>query len=161
MVRLLDVDPDLGVLLVDTRRDQAERELVVRTHRLPVGPWDVSRLAGATADHGTVTSPSRHRDRPSTGQPAVLIAVSAARHRCSGPKLDAATARRLLEGRVRGADGSDDEAPEVRARRAATSSGSMAAIRANGQAYDAIFLDREKVIWQWPDIGGRAIEELR
>src|SRR4051812_30239049 len=51
MVRLLDVDPDLGGLLNDPRRDQAERELVVRTHRLPVGPWDVSRLAGATADH--------------------------------------------------------------------------------------------------------------
>src|ERR1044072_6063387 len=51
MVRLLDVDADLGALLSETRRDQAERELVVRTHRLPVGPWDVSRLAGATADH--------------------------------------------------------------------------------------------------------------
>ena len=51
MVRLLDVDPDLGGLLNDSRREQAERELVVRTHRLPVGPWDVSRLAGATADH--------------------------------------------------------------------------------------------------------------
>src|SRR3954464_6935578 len=51
MVRLLDVDPDLGLLLNDARRDQAERELVVRTHKLPVGPWDVSRLAGATADH--------------------------------------------------------------------------------------------------------------
>ena len=50
-VRLLDVDPDLGLLLNDSRREQAERELVVRTHRLPVGPWDVSRLAGATADH--------------------------------------------------------------------------------------------------------------
>src|ERR1700759_1102358 len=51
MVRLLDADPDLGGLLNDARREQAERELVVRTHRLPVGPWDVSRLAGATADH--------------------------------------------------------------------------------------------------------------
>src|SRR3954466_9545546 len=51
MVRLLDVDPDLGSLLSDNRREHAERELVVRTHRLPVGPWDVSRLAGATADH--------------------------------------------------------------------------------------------------------------
>jgi chromosomal replication initiator protein DnaA len=26
---------------------------------------------------------------------------------------------------------------------------------------DAFFLDREKIIWEWPDIGGRAIEELR
>src|SRR5436305_1942096 len=51
MVRLLDAGPDLGALLNDARREQAERELVVRTHRLPVGPWDVSRLAGATADH--------------------------------------------------------------------------------------------------------------
>jgi CRP/FNR family transcriptional regulator, cyclic AMP receptor protein len=51
MVRLLDADPDLGALLNESRRDQAERELVVRSHRLPVGPWDVSRLAGATADH--------------------------------------------------------------------------------------------------------------
>src|ERR1044072_5721776 len=51
MVRLLDVDPDLGGLRNDSRREHAERELVVRTHRLPVGPWDVSRLAGATADH--------------------------------------------------------------------------------------------------------------
>src|SRR6201989_2075945 len=51
MVRLLDADPDLGALLNDARREQAERELVVRTHRLAVGPWDVSRLAGATADH--------------------------------------------------------------------------------------------------------------
>src|SRR4249920_2657109 len=51
MVRLLDVDPDLGGLLNDSRREHAERELVVRTHRLPAGPWDVSRLAGATADH--------------------------------------------------------------------------------------------------------------
>src|SRR3954452_15942370 len=51
MVRLLDADPDLGALLNDNRRDQAERELVVRSHRLPVGPWDVSRLAGATAGH--------------------------------------------------------------------------------------------------------------
>lgn len=51
MVRVLDVDPDLGTLLSDARREQAERELVARTHRLPVGPWDVSRLAGATADH--------------------------------------------------------------------------------------------------------------
>jgi CRP/FNR family cyclic AMP-dependent transcriptional regulator len=51
VVRLLDADPDLGALLSDARREQAERELVVRTHRLPVGPWDVSRLAGASADH--------------------------------------------------------------------------------------------------------------
>ncbi|HEX4692648.1 MAG TPA: helix-turn-helix domain-containing protein [Solirubrobacteraceae bacterium] len=50
-VRLLEADPDLGSLLSDTRRAEAERELVVRTHRLAVGPWDVSRLSGASADH--------------------------------------------------------------------------------------------------------------
>jgi CRP/FNR family transcriptional regulator, cyclic AMP receptor protein len=50
-VHLLEADPDLGALLSDARRAEAERDLVVRTHRLPVGPWDVSRLAGASADH--------------------------------------------------------------------------------------------------------------
>jgi CRP/FNR family cyclic AMP-dependent transcriptional regulator len=50
-VRLLEVDPDLGALLSDARRIEAERELIVRTHRLAVGPWDVSRLSGASADH--------------------------------------------------------------------------------------------------------------
>ena len=32
-------------------RAEAERRLLVSTHRLGVGPWDVSRLAGASADH--------------------------------------------------------------------------------------------------------------
>jgi CRP/FNR family transcriptional regulator, cyclic AMP receptor protein len=50
-VRLLEADPELGSLLTGTRRIEAERDLVVRTHRLSVGPWDVSRLSGASADH--------------------------------------------------------------------------------------------------------------
>jgi CRP/FNR family transcriptional regulator, cyclic AMP receptor protein len=50
-VRLLEADPELGALLTGTRRAEAERDLVVRTHRLTVGPWDVSRLSGASADH--------------------------------------------------------------------------------------------------------------
>jgi hypothetical protein len=43
-VRLLDVDPDLGALLDAARCEQAQRELIVRAHWLPRGPWDVSRL---------------------------------------------------------------------------------------------------------------------
>jgi hypothetical protein len=50
-VRLLEADPELGALLTGSRRADAERELVVRTHRLSVGPWDVTRLSGASADH--------------------------------------------------------------------------------------------------------------
>src|ERR687894_2411426 len=50
-VRLLEEDPDLAGLLTGTRRAEAERELVVRVHRLGVGVWDVSRLEGAGADH--------------------------------------------------------------------------------------------------------------
>ena len=49
--RLLDADPDLGLLLSEARREQAERELVVRTYQLRVGAWDVSRLEGVTAGH--------------------------------------------------------------------------------------------------------------
>ena len=50
-VRLLEADPDLAGLLTGTRRQEAERELVVRVHKLGVGVWDVSRLEGAGADH--------------------------------------------------------------------------------------------------------------
>jgi CRP/FNR family cyclic AMP-dependent transcriptional regulator len=50
-VRLLEADPELGALLSQQRRSEAERDLVVRTHRISVGPWDVSRLSGASADH--------------------------------------------------------------------------------------------------------------
>jgi CRP/FNR family cyclic AMP-dependent transcriptional regulator len=50
-VRLLEEDPDLAGLLTGARRVEAERELVVRVHRLGVGVWDVSRLEGAGADH--------------------------------------------------------------------------------------------------------------
>ena len=51
VVRLLEEDPDLGGLLSSSRRADAERELVVRVHRLGVGVWDVSRLEGAGSDH--------------------------------------------------------------------------------------------------------------
>jgi hypothetical protein len=50
-VRLLEVDPDLGALLAAPRRAEAERELTVRTHVVEVGPWDLSRLEAASADH--------------------------------------------------------------------------------------------------------------
>lgn len=79
--------------------------------------------------------------------------------RVAGAPLDAAVARRLLEGA--GASDEHGDEPSTRARRVASPSGSMTAIRVNGKAYDAILLDREKVIWDWPEISGRAIEELR
>src|ERR671910_2422463 len=47
----LAADRDLGALLSGQRRAEAERRLLVSTHRLSVGAWDVSRLAGASADH--------------------------------------------------------------------------------------------------------------
>ena len=49
-VRLLGVDPDLGVLLSAARRADAERELAVRTYQVPAGHWDVMRLSGTSAD---------------------------------------------------------------------------------------------------------------
>ena len=50
-VMLLEADPDLGSLLSEGRRSEAERELAVRTYQVGVGPWDVSRLSAASADH--------------------------------------------------------------------------------------------------------------
>jgi len=51
MVRLLEADPDLGALLTGQRRADAERELNVRRHDVPVGHWDVERLSGTSPDH--------------------------------------------------------------------------------------------------------------
>jgi CRP/FNR family transcriptional regulator, cyclic AMP receptor protein len=50
-IHLLEADPDLAGLMTGARRQEAERELVVRVHKLGVGVWDVSRLEGAGADH--------------------------------------------------------------------------------------------------------------
>ncbi len=57
-----------------------------------------------------------------------------------GIPLTANFARKELEGRV--------AAPAV-------------AHNGNGHPADPLFLDEEKVIWDWPDVSGRAIEELR
>jgi len=48
---LLEIDPELGQLLTDDRRDAAERELRVRVTSFPVGEWDGSRLADADPTH--------------------------------------------------------------------------------------------------------------
>jgi CRP/FNR family transcriptional regulator, cyclic AMP receptor protein len=50
-VRLLEADPDLGGLLSEPRRADAERDLVVRTYQVAAGPWDVARMSGMTADN--------------------------------------------------------------------------------------------------------------
>src|SRR5919107_4777799 len=50
-VQLLEADPDLGMLLTDGSRADAERELTVRTYQVPTGPWDVTRLSGTSGDH--------------------------------------------------------------------------------------------------------------
>jgi CRP/FNR family transcriptional regulator, cyclic AMP receptor protein len=50
-VQLLEADPDLGMLLSEARRAEAERELTVRTYEVQTGPWDVTRLSGTSGDH--------------------------------------------------------------------------------------------------------------
>ena len=42
---LLDVDPDLGALVPDDRREAARRELKVEVHQLPQGPWSAGSVA--------------------------------------------------------------------------------------------------------------------
>ena len=44
---LLELDPDLGQLLTDDRREAAQHELRVRVTGFPVGEWDGGRLAEA------------------------------------------------------------------------------------------------------------------
>jgi chromosomal replication initiation ATPase DnaA len=49
----------------------------------------------------------------------------------------------------------------ARAELEAAGSAPAAAPTGLGVAVDAFFLDDEKVVWDWPDVGGRAIEEMR
>lgn len=48
---MLELDPELGVLLSDERREAAQRELRVRVTTFPVGEWDGGRLADADPSH--------------------------------------------------------------------------------------------------------------
>jgi len=48
---LLELDPDLGVLLDEDRRAAAQLELGVAVHALAPGEWDVARLSGASPEH--------------------------------------------------------------------------------------------------------------
>src|SRR3954453_21450230 len=48
---LLDLDPDLGGFLDDSRHAEAARTLLVRVRRLPTGAWNTARLTVADAGH--------------------------------------------------------------------------------------------------------------
>jgi CRP/FNR family cyclic AMP-dependent transcriptional regulator len=49
---LLELDPDLGLLLPDDDRlDAAQRDLRVAVHTLDAGPWDADKLAAASPGH--------------------------------------------------------------------------------------------------------------
>src|SRR3954466_8214290 len=45
---LLDLDPDLGQLLEPERWEPARRALAVRVLALPIGAWDIGKLAGVS-----------------------------------------------------------------------------------------------------------------
>jgi CRP/FNR family cyclic AMP-dependent transcriptional regulator len=48
---LLEVDPDLGLLLAGDRLDAARQELRVAVHTLDPGPWDAEKLESASPGH--------------------------------------------------------------------------------------------------------------
>jgi CRP/FNR family cyclic AMP-dependent transcriptional regulator len=48
---LLELDPDLGLLLGDDRLEAARHDLRVAVHALDAGPWDAQRLSGASPEH--------------------------------------------------------------------------------------------------------------
>jgi CRP/FNR family transcriptional regulator, cyclic AMP receptor protein len=48
---LLDLDPDLGLMLGEDRVDAARHELRVAVHALDAGPWDAGKLASASPGH--------------------------------------------------------------------------------------------------------------
>jgi hypothetical protein len=48
---LLDLDPELGQLLADDRREAAQRDLRARVTAVPVGEWDGARLAATDPEN--------------------------------------------------------------------------------------------------------------
>ncbi len=48
---LLELDPDLGLLLTDERRADATRELMVQMTQIRPGAWDAQRLEGTHPSH--------------------------------------------------------------------------------------------------------------
>ncbi|HEY9516976.1 MAG TPA: DnaA/Hda family protein [Gemmatimonadaceae bacterium] len=106
---------------------------------------------------------------PTTGAADVAATVDWLVHAAdsAGSSLDESFARRELGASVSGvpvaANGADGAlvAGSVGNIAVAARTGPTVATPANGRVYDALFLDREKVVWEWPDLSGRAIEELR
>jgi CRP/FNR family cyclic AMP-dependent transcriptional regulator len=48
---LLELDPDLGLLLSDNRLEMARHDLRVAVHTLESGPWDADKLSAASPGH--------------------------------------------------------------------------------------------------------------
>jgi CRP/FNR family cyclic AMP-dependent transcriptional regulator len=48
---LLELDPDLGLLLANDRLAAASHDLRVAVHVLEPGPWEIEHLSGTTPDH--------------------------------------------------------------------------------------------------------------
>ncbi|HWJ21630.1 MAG TPA: DnaA/Hda family protein [Gemmatimonadaceae bacterium] len=92
-------------------------------------------------------------DRPASSVREVSGAVNrlVAAADMAGVELTLAFARQELDGGTAGA-----AAPPPAPQAAAGSAAGAAA-----PALDAFFLDGEKVVWDWPDVGGRVIEEWK
>jgi CRP-like cAMP-binding protein len=48
---LLELDDDLGLLIPESRRAAARKELQVEVHRLPSGPWSAARATDTNPEH--------------------------------------------------------------------------------------------------------------
>jgi chromosomal replication initiator protein len=70
----------------------------------------------------------------------------------AGVELTLSFARQELDGTAAGAAGAPAAPPAPE---------SLAPAGATTPAVDAFFLDGEKVVWDWPDVGGRTIEEWK
>jgi chromosomal replication initiation ATPase DnaA len=143
---VLSADRPVGAILglVDRLRSRFEGGLVVA---LPPPDRDLrTRLAA--------------RWLAESGQP---VEPAAADWFASQVTSDLRALRRLVAGHVE--DARRDGAPITLARLRGDGVGAaaLADARAIGSADapDAFFLDREKTVWDWPDLGERLIEELR
>ena len=126
-----------GGLVVEVHApDRALRSKLYARHLAHAGVADVDELASYLAE----------REATSVRELVGVVNRLAAAAEAAGVELTMSFARAEFEGG--GA--------------AAASAPPSASAGEDGRpALDPFFLDAEKVVWDWPDVGGRAIEELR
>ncbi|HKG95057.1 MAG TPA: DnaA/Hda family protein, partial [Gemmatimonadaceae bacterium] len=138
-------EPDLISYLAD-RPAESAREIAGIVHRLSAaadmaGEEITLRLARSTLEGaGTAPAPApKPPPAPPPPAPAAAAAAASAAAASAGTPSRGTGSFVRITGSIRAVEGADPETGRL----------------------DAFFFDNEKVVWDWPDVSGRVIEEIK